>query len=617
MSLSGNGFGLAAGVNYINHYLNGTTSTRVANADVTFANKADIQATDSADSYLVTGNVEFVTSGAAAGAAWARLKQNATVTTDVKNSEIKSTKNDSAATVSADSAINVDEFLVYIGVSTKNGGSLVGTWGSTAFDTSVKTTVDSSVITADSIKVQAQDIIKNNNIGGSGNYGRYVGVGANVITSEIRNRVHTDVLNSRLTAKKTIDVNAIEQRDIADKVYNLSLSGGEEGVGIGLGINVISVGINQPDPVANINNNSNSNSDTQTNAEAADASAKAALTQQKGLYQNQYAGNNLHDKLIDKLGKDLATGETLTADQKTEAKEKNRNRNSEQKTLAAGVHVNMTNSTADAQHSGVTSVKAEEKNRVEMTADAGTFSVGNVVIGVDNAFLDLAHATDITLDKSALKGKEVKVGTFLDNNPRSSTDKYAGIDNITYAAAVAISPTTWISAATNVVMNKVNITGTSGITVKDTDIVAEGEDANGNVTIETNDKTQAATHLFGVAGGTVLGVNTIWSWVQNTHTMGISFENTNPNAANTVSGKNIFVGSKNTTNLSAQGTGVAVGGVSVAVANTKATDNSTAKIDVINKAGGGTYKFKADQEISFGAYNAPELKADLNIMLPN
>ena len=131
-------------------------------------------------------------------------------------------------------------------------------------------------------------------------------------------------------------------------------------------------------------------------------------------------------------------------------------------------------------------------------------------------------------------------------------------------------------------MNKVNITGTSGITVKDTDIVAEGEDANGNVTIETNDKTQAATHLFGVAGGTVLGVNTIWSWVQNTHTMGISFENTNPNAANTVSGKNIFVGSKNTTNLSAQGTGVAVGGVSVAVANTKATDNSTAKIDVIN-----------------------------------
>ena len=161
-------------------------------------------------------------------------------------------------------------------------------------------------------------------------------------------------------------------------------------------------------------------------------------------------------------------------------------------------------------------------------------------------------------------------------------------------------------------MNKVNITGTSGITVKDTDIVAEGEDDNGNVTIETNDKTKAATHLFGVAGSTILGVNTIWSWVQNTHTMGISFENTNANAVNTVSGKNIFVGSKNTTNLSAQGTGVAVGGVSVAVANTKATDNSSAKIDVINKTGGGTYKFKADQEISFGAYNAPELKADLN-----
>ena len=198
----------------------------MANADVTFANKADIQATDSADSYLVTGNVEFVTSGAAAGAAWARLKQNATVTTNVKNSEIKSTKNDSAATVSADSAINVNELLVSIGVSTKNGGSLVGTWGSTAFDTSVKTTVDSSVITADSIKVQAQDIIKNNNKGGSGNYGTYLGVGANVITSEIRNRVHTDVLNSTLTAKKTLDVKAVELRDISDKVYTVSGSGG-------------------------------------------------------------------------------------------------------------------------------------------------------------------------------------------------------------------------------------------------------------------------------------------------------------------------------------------------------------------------------------------------------
>ena len=612
VSLSGKSFGLAAGVNLIDHTLDGTTSTRVSNADITFDDKADIKATDSADSYLVTGNVEFVSSGAAVGASWGRLKQNATVTTDVKNSTITSTKTDSAATVSADSAINVNELLVSIGVSTKNGGSLVGTWGSTAFDTSVKTTVDSSVITADSIKVQAQDIIKNNNKGGSGNYGTYLGVGANVITSEIRNRVHTDVLNSTLTAKKTLDVKAVELRDISDKVYNVGFSGGADCVGVGLGINVISVGINQPDPKPNTTSNSNSNSDTQTNAEAADASAKAALAQQKGLYQNTYAANTSYDKLLDLFSTDLATGATLTEEQKTAAKEKHKNGTIKENKLPTGVHVNLTNVTADAGTIGATSVKAEEKNRVELTADALTLSAGNVAIGVDNAFLDLAHATDITLDKSSLRGKEVKVGTFLDNNPRSSSDKYAGIDNVTYAASIAISPTTLISGAVTVVMNKVNITGTSGITVKDTDIVAEGEDDNGNVTIETNDKTKAATHLFGVAGSTILGVNTIWSWVQNTHTMGISFENTNANAVNTVSGKNIFVGSKNTTNLSAQGTGVAVGGVSVAVANTKATDNSTAKIDVINKAGGGTYKFKADQEISFGAYNAPELKADLN-----
>ncbi|MDY6290423.1 MAG: leukotoxin LktA family filamentous adhesin, partial [Succiniclasticum sp.] len=612
VSLSGKSFGLAAGVNLIDHTLDGTTSTRVSNTDITFDDKADLKAADSADSYLVTGNVEFVSSGAAVGASWGRLKQNATVTTDVKNSTITSTKTDSAATVSADSAINVNELLVSIGFSYKNGGSLVGTWGSTAFDTSVKTTVDSSVITADSIKVQAQDIITNNNKGGSGNYGTYLGVGANVITSEIRNRVHTDVLNSTLTAKQALDVKAVELRDISDKVYTVSGSGGADCVGVGLGINVISVGINQPDPKPNTTSNSNSNSDTQTNAEAADASAKAALAQQKGLYQNTYAANTSYDKLLDLFSTDLATGATLTEEQKTAAKEKHKNGTKKENKLPTGVHVNMTNSTANSGITGVTSVQAEEKNRVELTADALTLSAGNVAIGVDNAFLDLAHATDIKLDKSLLKGKEVKVGTFLDNNPRSSSDKYAGIDNVTYAASIAISPTTLISGAVNVVMNKVNITGTSGITVKDTDIVAEGEDDNGNVTIETNDKTKAATHLFGVAGSTILGVNTIWSWVQNTHTMGISFENTNANAVNTVSGKNIFVGSKNTTNLSAQGTGVAVGGVSVAVANTKATDNSSAKIDVINKTGGGTYKFKADQEISFGAYNAPELKADLN-----
>ena len=182
VSLSGKSFGLASGVNMIDHTLDGTTSTRVSNADITFEDKADIKATDSADSYLVTGNVEFVSSGAAVGASWGRLKQNATVTTDVKNSTITSTKTDSAATVSADSAINVDELLVSVGFSTKNGGSLVGTWGSTAFDTSVKTTVDSSAITADTIRIQSQDTIKNKNIGGSGNYGTYLGVGANVIT---------------------------------------------------------------------------------------------------------------------------------------------------------------------------------------------------------------------------------------------------------------------------------------------------------------------------------------------------------------------------------------------------------------------------------------------------
>jgi hypothetical protein len=165
------------------------------------------------------------------------------------------------------------------------------------------------------------------------------------------------------------------------------------------------------------------------------------LEEQEGLYQNRFANNSLYDKLIDTFGKDLATGETLTDEQKTAAKEKNHNRNSEKKTLATGVHVNIKNSTADAQLSGVTSVKAEEKNRVEMTADAGTFSIGNAAIGVDNSFLDLAHATDITLDKSTLKGKEVKVGTFLDNNPRSNTDEYAGIDNVTLAASVAVSPT--------------------------------------------------------------------------------------------------------------------------------------------------------------------------------
>ena len=436
-SFSGKGFGLAVGVNVIDHYLNGTTSTRVANADITFANKADIQATDSADSYLVTGNVEFVSSGAAVGASWGRLKQNATVTTDVKNSEIKSAKNNSAVSVTADSAINVNELLVSIGISAKNGGSLVGTWGSTAFDTSVKTTVDSSSITADTIRIQSQDTIKNKNIGGSANYGTYLGVGANVITSNIRNRVHTDVLNSTLTAKKTIDVNAIEQRDIADKLYNLSLSGGVDCVGIGLGINVISVGINQPDPKPNTNSNSNSN--TQTNAEAADASAKAALAAQEGLYQNKYASNTLYDKLLDTFGTDLATGATLTDEQKTAAKEKNKNGTKKDNTLPTGVHVNLTNATADAGTTGVTSVKAEEKNRVELTADAATLSIGNAAIGVDNAFLDLAHATDITLDKSSLKGKEVKVGTFLDNNPRSSSDKYAGIDNVTYAASIAIS----------------------------------------------------------------------------------------------------------------------------------------------------------------------------------
>ena len=225
--------------------------------------------------------------------------------------------------------------------------------------------------------------------------------------------------------------------------------------------------------LSNTTSNSNSNSDTQTNAEAADASAKAALAQQKGLYQNTYAANTSYDKLLDLFSTDLATGATLTEEQKTAAKEKHKK---------TGVHVNMTNSTANSGITGVTSVQAEEKNRVELTADALTLSAGNVAIGVDNAFLDLAHATDITLDKSSLRGKEVKVGTFLDNNPRSSSDKYAGIDNVTYAASIAISPTTLISGAVTVVMNKVNITGTSGITVKDTDIVAEGEDDNGNVT---------------------------------------------------------------------------------------------------------------------------------------
>jgi hypothetical protein len=354
-------------------------------------------------------------------------------------------------------------------------------------------------------------------------------------------------------------VKAVELRDISDKVYTVSGSGGADCVGIGIGINVISVGINQPDPKPKTDQ-TNSNKNTQTDPEAADASAKAMLGEQLGLYQNTYAANTSYDKLLDLFSTDLATGATLTEEQKTAAKEKHKNGTKKENKLPTGVHVNLTNVTADAGTTGATSVKAEEKNRVELTADALTLSAGNVAIGVDNAFLDLAHATDITLDKSSLRGKEVKVGTFLDNNPRSSSDKYAGIDNVTYAASIAISPTTLISGAVTVVMNKVNITGTSGITVKDTDIVEEGEDDNGNVTIETNDKTKAATHLFGVAGSTILGVNTIWSWVQNTHTMGISFENTNANAVNTVSGKNIFVGSKNTTNLSAQGTGVAVGG---------------------------------------------------------
>ena len=608
VSLSGKSFGLASGVNLIDHTLDGTTSTRVSNADITFEDKADIKATDSADSYLVTGNVEFVSSGAAVGASWGRLKQNATVTTDVKNSTITSTKTDSAATVSADSAINVDELLVSIGVSTKNGGSLVGTWGSTAFDTSVKTTVDSSAITADTIRIQSQDTIKNKNIGGSGNYGTYLGVGANVITSEIRNRVHTDVLNSTLTAKKTLDVKAVELRDISDKVYTVSGSGGADCVGVGLGINVISVGINQPDPKPNTTSNSNSNSDTQTNAEAADASAKAALAQQKGLYQNTYAANTSYDKLLDLFSTDLATGATLTEEQKTAAKEKHKNGTKKENKLPTGVHVNLTNVTADAGTTGATSVKAEEKNRVELTADVATLSVGNVAIGVDNAFLDLAHATDIKLDKSLLKGKNVTVGTYLDNNPRNEQDQFGGIDNVTIAASIAISPTTLISGAVNVVMNKVNITGTSGITVTDTDILATG----GNVTLEANDRTKAATHLWGIAGSTILGVNTIWSWVQNTHTMGISFENTNGAGINTVSGDRIFVGTKNTTNLSAEAKGVAVGLVSVAVANSKAEDNSSATVQVINTNDGGTYKFDAAQEISFGAYNAPELKAKIN-----
>ena len=233
-------------------------------------------------------------------------------------------------------------------------------------------------------------------------------MGANVITSEIRNRVHTDVLNSTLTAKKTLDVKAVELRDISDKVYTVSGSGGADCVGIGLGINVISVGINQPDPKPNTTSNSNSNSDTQTNAEAADASAKAALAQQKGLS---------YDKLLDLFSTDLATGATLTEEQKTAAKEKHKNGTKKENKLPTGVHVNMTNSTANSGITGVTSVQAEEKNRVELTADALTLSAGNVAIGVDNAFLDLAHATDIKLDKSLLKGKEVKVGTFLDNNP--------------------------------------------------------------------------------------------------------------------------------------------------------------------------------------------------------
>ncbi|MBR1662501.1 MAG: leukotoxin LktA family filamentous adhesin, partial [Acidaminococcaceae bacterium] len=607
VSLSGKSFGLAAGVNLIDHTLDGTTSTRVSNADITFDDKADIKATDSADSYLVTGNVEFVSSGAAVGASWGRLKQNATVTTDVKNSTITSTKTDSAATVSADSAINVDELLVSVGFSAKNGGSLVGTWGSTAFDTSVKTTVDSSAITADTIRIQSQDTIKNKNIGGSGNYGTYLGVGANVITSEIRNRVHTDVLNSTLTAKQALDVKAVELRDISDKVYTVSGSGGADCVGVGIGINVISVGINQPDPKLKTDQ-TNSNKNTQTDPEAADASAKAVLGEQQGLYQNTYAANTSYDKLLDLFSTDLATGATLTEEQKTAAKEKHKNGTKKENKLPTGVHVNLTNVTADAGTTGATSVKAEEKNRVELTADVATLSVGNVAIGVDNAFLDLAHATDIKLDKSLLKGKNVTVGTYLDNNPRNEQDQFGGIDNVAIAASIAISPTTLISGAVNVVMNKVNITGTSGITVTDTDILATG----GNVTLEANDRTKAATHLWGIAGSTILGVNTIWSWVQNTHTMGISFENTNGAGINTVSGDRIFVGTKNTTNLSAEAKGVAVGLVSVAVANSKAEDNSSATVQVINTNDGGTYKFDAAQEISFGAYNAPELKAKIN-----
>ena len=104
---------------------------------------------------------------------------------------------------------------------------------------------------------------------------------------------------------------AVELRDISDKVYTVSGSGGADCVGIGIGINVISVGINQPDPKPKTDQ-TNSNKNTQTDPEAADASAKAVLGEQLGLYQNTYAANTSYDKLLDLFSTDLATGATLT-----------------------------------------------------------------------------------------------------------------------------------------------------------------------------------------------------------------------------------------------------------------------------------------------------------------
>ena len=88
---------------------------------------------------------------------------------------------------------------------------------------------------------------------------------------------------------------------------------------------MISVGINQPDPKPKTDQ-TNSNKNTQTDPEAADASAKAVLGEQLGLYQNTYAANTSYDKLLDLFSTDLATGATLTEEQKTAAKEKHKKR---------------------------------------------------------------------------------------------------------------------------------------------------------------------------------------------------------------------------------------------------------------------------------------------------